>query len=355
MDSYRVRDVSKEKNRSLLVPLSFGVSSVTLIHLLDKQLKSQIERTNRMGYTLHVLHVDTTSIDQSQPTRELQANIKLKYPLHNYTVIPIENIFDHGLAVKQILRDKPDLMLQETAGGSEKNTNDELLRQLLDSLPSASSRADLLCILRTRLIVEFAKKSGCESILWGDSTTRLAERTLAEAAKGRGASLPWQVSDGMSPHGIIFDYPLRDLLKKELTTYSLLTTPPLTPLIKLAPSLRHIVASAKSTTIDDLMTQYFEAVEENYPSIIANVVRTSGKLRPPSPQAGDRPCGVCRLPVACGISGLSGWAGAREETASGCPAEILPPTTEPLCYGCARTTFGGTCTTSWSPDVLNGT
>ena len=91
-----------------------------------------------------------------------------------------------------------------------------------------------------------------ESILFGDSTTRLAEKTLIETAKGRGFSLPWQVSDGISPYGVNFLYPLRELLKKELFDFSSLISPPLTDLIIYQAPATEVSASAKSTTIDDL-------------------------------------------------------------------------------------------------------
>ncbi|RAL68532.1 hypothetical protein DID88_007259 [Monilinia fructigena] len=58
------------------------------------------------------------------------------------------------------------------------------------------------------------------------------------------------------------------------------STAPLPDLVVYQEPPSHISASSKSTTIDDLMAQYFESVEENFPSIVANVVRTSSKLKP---------------------------------------------------------------------------
>ena len=140
----------------------------------------------------------------------------------------------------------------------------------------------------------------------------------------------------MSSYGIEFNYPMRDLLKKELLTFSAITEPPITDIIIQQEHLSHISASSKTITIDDLMAQYFETVEENYPSIVANVVRTSSKLKPLSGND-NAICGICGLPVAEGTDGLFGWGGdqnsdsrlARENGHNGV-----------LCYGCSRSLNG---------------
>jgi len=202
-------------------------------------------------------------------------------------------------------------------------------------MPSATSRADIISTLLTRLLVDVAKKNACESILFADSTTRLAEKTLSETAKGRGFSIPWLVSDGMSPYGIGFNYPLRDLLKKELILFSSLTTPPLDDLVIYQESSSHISASSKSTTIDDLMAQYFESVEENYPSIVANVVRTSTKLKPLTVD-NTQDCGLCGLPLAEGTDGIYGWGGDQ----SAYSRTTVDGRHGIICYGCSRSING---------------
>ncbi|KAI4124467.1 MAG: hypothetical protein LQ338_004785 [Usnochroma carphineum] len=140
----------------------------------------------------------------------------------------------------------------------------------------------MIGILRSRLITSLAKELRCSSILYGDSTTRLAERTLSATAKGRGAAIPGLTSDGQSPHGIKIVYPMRELLRKEIAAYATMTDPPLTPLI-LEDRSRGTVASSKNSTIEELMGQYFESVEQNYPSIVANV----GYMTPARAEEGD--------------------------------------------------------------------
>lgn len=331
METYRVRGSTAKAARKLLFPLSFGPSSASLLHILDQHLQGQYDRMNRAAYELIVVHIDLhVDAADRRDSSDLLEKYKARFPRHRYTGLSLEEalLLDHidwkASGMSEIIKNDPE------------KPGTERLQQLLGSMPSATSRTDVITTLLTRFLVDVAKRNGCESILFGDSTTRLAEKTLTETAKGRGFSLPWQVSDGMSPYGIGFNYPLRDLLKKELVTFTSLTTLPLTDLIMFQEPSSHISASSKLTTIDDLMAQYFESVEENYPSIVANVVRTSSKLQP---LTGDETtaCEFCGLPVAEGTDGIFGWGG---EQSSDSRVARENGNHHILCYGCSRSING---------------
>ncbi|KAI9849558.1 MAG: cytoplasmic tRNA 2-thiolation protein 2 [Thelocarpon superellum] len=334
LESRRVRHATQDRERVLLLPLSFGISSVALLHLLDSHLQSQRARNHRTGFALHVLHIISPDDDLPSPAPELLDRLQARYIHHRFSSVPLADILEQDA-----------LELLQSCGlpipVDDGSSNEKRLQGIFSSLPSSTSRVDVLGILRTRLVVRFAKAHECESILWGDTTTRLAEKTLAETAKGRGYSLPWHTADGVTPFGLAFHYPLRDLMKKELLDYADLTTPALSSLNVVQAPSSQLLPSSKNSSIDYLMTQYFASVEESYPSIVANVVRTSGKLKVPETTAGEIICSLCGMPVASGLSGLHGWGGDQEQAAtrrlqaeSGAPAEAL------LCYGCSRATLG---------------
>ena len=305
MESFRVRHSERGQERILLLPLSFGAGSIALLHVLSEHLKGQVEKTGRSGFRLHVLHVDEAPSGANISTAALLEQVKQRYPEHVYSTCMLSHVFS--------LEDLSTLLEQDHDGQGPFHpgaTNLENFEQFMASLDSATSRADATQILKRRLIVHFAKQHKCEAILWGDSTTRLAERTLAETAKGRGLSLPWLVADGESPHGVQIYYPMRELLSKEIAAFASLVDPPLDDLV-LEDDIKRV--STKNTTIDDLMRQYFESVERDYPSIVANVVRTTGKLRAAPLSDVEKQCELCDMPLA-------GQAPERSR----------------LCYGCIR-------------------
>ncbi|KAH7083747.1 cytoplasmic tRNA 2-thiolation protein 2 [Paraphoma chrysanthemicola] len=326
LESFRVNfAASPDQQRKILVPLSFGTSSTTLLHILDLHLKTQKSKTGRTGFAISVICVDETGQDSASIER--LERVRKQYPEHAYTTLPLHDVF-------RLVPDGSSLTNLVPASGDHENLSpQEMLSRLIASLTSATARADVLHTLRTRLVVEYAKQNACESILWGDSTTRLAEKTLSETAKGRGFSLPWQISDGASPMGINFLYPMRDVLKKELISYIGLADQELASLVyEPSPGATQASTSSKNTTIDDLMKQYFESVEENFPSIVSNVVRTTGKLETPQGTALEPCCILCSMPVPGAKFGIHGWGGDQHDGSNGASMG----TTSTLCYGCTR-------------------
>jgi cytoplasmic tRNA 2-thiolation protein 2 len=323
LETFRVNFHTNEE-RKVLLPLSFGVSSTTLLHILDLHLKTQMSKTGRTGFALSIVAIGNA--EGTLPTQELLDKVRDQYPDHEYAAWPLHDVF-RIIPDDAALRDLvPDLV------EGEDPSHQAQLARLINSLTSATARADVISTLRTRLVVEHAKATGCQSILWGDSTTALAEKTLAETCKGRGFSLPWQIADARSPFGIYFHYPLRDVLKKELVSYIDLAESGLASLVhEPSPGATQASTSSKNTTIDDLMKQYFESVEENFPSIVSNVVRTSGKLEVPSGADLDTCCGLCGMPVPGGRFGIHGWGGYQQDD-----VETSTTAGKNICYGCTR-------------------
>lgn len=301
MESFRVRNADPSRIRKLLMPMNFDACSLGLLHVLSRHIRGQSEKTGRTGYALHILI--TESGDERANFETLLSELKTRYSEHDY----------HSGAISEVLRtdDLATLFSGVSEQSSEARPLDQQLEQIIASLQSATARQDTLQILKQRLVVQAAKQHGCEAVIWTDSTTRLAERTLAETAKGRGYTLPWVVADGDSPHGIPFYFPLRELLTHEIEAYVSFLDPPFENLPDRTESKP--IVSTKNTTIDDLMGQYFATVEQEYPSIVANVVRTTSKLQAPSLTLVEQQCELCNMP-------LEGQAPERSR----------------LCYGCIR-------------------
>ncbi|KAI4182016.1 MAG: hypothetical protein L6R41_006274 [Letrouitia leprolyta] len=257
-------------------------------------------------------------------------SLKERFPSHTYTIAKLEDVFN--FEDTDLLGIAPHL---DGGLGDNSISKQKRLEDFLTSLPSAASRADMVGVLFSRLIKALAEERSCDSIIYGDSTTRLAERTLTETAKGRAGALPWLTADGQFPHGVKVVYPMRDLLRKEILAYTAMIDPPLTPLILEARLGKPASVSSKDTTIEELMGQYFASVEENYPSIVANVVRTSSRLAaPPTDRTEGRRCQICRLPLTEGSEGLR-WMGEQEGPMNPIPRDKSKDVVL-SCYGCAR-------------------
>ncbi|MCJ1462683.1 cytoplasmic tRNA 2-thiolation protein 2 [Pseudocyphellaria aurata] len=329
LETNKIRGAFKEAPRNLLLPISLGISSITMLHIIDEQLRNQSERSGRSSYNLHILHIDQSPLIERSIHQSALALLKERFPSHTYSIVLLEDVFDYQINFENEILD-----FRSTTTKTCYIDKNARFKHLMSSLPSATSRADVVNWLKLKLIIEIAKHRGYEYILYGDSTTRLAERTLSETAKGRGGSLPWLTTDGFLPHGLKVIYPMRDLLKKEISTFASITSPPLITLVLDSVPQDQTSLSSKASTIDSLMSQYFETVELNYPSIVANVVRTSSKLLAPSPLSTSLLCNICMLPIE---DFYRHWGGDQTDPkAASSDGDRARKNVKLLCYGCAR-------------------
>ena len=317
LESNKIRSGFKGPIKTVLVPVSFGISSICLLHVLDQQLRFRKEQGRHAGYYLHLLFVDQYPILNEPFPQNIKESVMQRYSSHVYSVISLEEHADRPARFDDSVNEKR-----------------KTFREKVRSLSSVSAKSDFIEITRRQVILAFAKTSGCDAIFFGDSTTRLAEKTLSETAKGRGMSLPWLTFDG-NFLGVNCVYPLRDLLRKELIAYANVASPPLISLISKSPP--QVATTSKDTSIDALMTQYFESVESDYPSIVANVVRTTGKLKPASIVSCNGRCSLCEYPMVPGSSGGEQGSAAlsRADSTNGIEQS------QPLCHGCKTTLEGG--------------
>lgn len=261
-----------------------------------------------------------------------------------------------------------------------------LTRLFTHVLPQTpSSREDVVRLLVRHLLIDAAAtkdKSGrkkestgdeageeeeeepFDALLTGHSTTSLAALALAETARGRGFAVPWAVNDGVfalprqgrgAAGGdeaeaagsdpvlrIAIYHPLRELFRKELISYNGVSEPPLDALLVAAPQAAPgaAVVSHRALGISDVLTRYFAEVEASYPSVVANVVRTAGKLMtaPDGQSAGGASgagrCGLCGH--ALDQAGDERWRGELGEVRR----EVESESGGRLCYGCERSVYG---------------
>ncbi|ORY69661.1 uncharacterized protein BCR38DRAFT_463187 [Pseudomassariella vexata] len=350
------------KPQKYLVALSRGTSSTSLLQILHENLQQQVVRTQRTKFQLLAVHVDTdlhhrpsssSDAPSTQGLTSAEETYRSRFPNAEFLTVMLEDV----LALDAI----DWASLPPLHAGLQ--TPAEQLADLFARLPSTTSRADIQRLFTRHLLLSVAVREACDVLLLGSNTTALAELTLSETAKGRGFSLPWQINDGLfkvpgrlstggddaggaaeertreGPKTIPIYHPLRELFRKELLTYTTITTPPLADIIvpesTSSPSAANgkaaAIVSHKDLSIEEVMTRYFAEVEENYPSVVANVVRTTGKLARPEGENGH--CGLCD--IGLDEAGDERWRGELGEQKG-----VERPDGRKLCYGCDRSIYG---------------
>ncbi|KAF6836022.1 phosphotransferase enzyme family protein [Colletotrichum plurivorum] len=333
---------------SYLCGLSFGHSSAAMAHVLDQNLQGLHEKKLRVAYEVHAVHIDTDLSDgadssSSSPAAQLLERYKKRLPNISMECVPLSDALKLDTIDWSAL---PEMHMDLKPA--------QRLKAMLKALPSVTSRVDILRLLVRHLLFSLTLQQGRHALLLGCTTTALAELTLAETAKGRGFAVPWQVGDGPVPvttfsrHGeqtsqgqtavgikkttVPVYHLLRDVFKREVVTYTGLVKPSIRELIEDAGSGSTTIVSHKELSIEDVMARYFEEVEESYPSVVANVVRTSGKLK--RVKNGEA-CAVCGMDLD--EQGDTRWKGEIGEDPSDTKRK---ETTSRLCYGCERSIYG---------------
>lgn len=321
MEKFRHPSKRTDSRFKLLLPLSYGVSSSVLLHILDAELQRQRSKAHgSIPYDLHILIIEPSTISPSNTSddRNFEA-VKATFPTHAISRVPFHSVFAHIPEIKEILSEYAGPQLIDKSGQSQK----ERLAAFRASIPTTTSQTDVDSVLLTRFVVALAKEYGCEGVLWGDSDSSLAAKTLAEVAKGRGASLTWRASDGMSPWGLRFEFPLRDLFKSELHHYERACPDLAEIIIPDKPPSENVLM--KNLSIDELMMRYVQTQGEKYPGIMGNVARTVNKLQEPETEGSP-------LCVLCGglVGNVEGNSGVTVSSQSG------QRQGSQFCYGCMR-------------------
>ncbi|TLS23412.1 uncharacterized protein PpBr36_05994 [Pyricularia pennisetigena] len=337
---------TKRGKADYTVGLSFGPSSAATVQLLDVFEGRRAQKNQRPPSTkytpittkIHVVHVDTNlpTAGAASPPSDLLQRWAERYPSFAFRSVPLTAAI--GLS---------GIDWTALPALKEGCPPEEQLRHLFDNLPSATSAADVTRLFVRHILMAEAVREDCCALLLGNSTTSLAALTLSETAKGRAFSLPWLINDGAhsipdysrgsagaaeaSSHKMLVYFLVRELYRKELTTYNELAGMD-TSLIVDDTSVANPVISHKHQTIDDVMTRYFREVEENFPSVVANVVRTTAKLSRDEP---SERCGLCG--VAIDATGNERWAGEMGDITDG---EVIAQRSSKLCHGCQRSVNG---------------
>jgi len=142
--------------------------------------------------------------------------------------------------------------------------------------------------------------------------------------------LTWSVSDGMSPWGVAFDFPLRDLSQSELEQFKSVCEELSDIVIPDEPMSDNVLT--KNLSIDELMMRYVRTQGEKYRGVMANVSRTANKLESTAASE-DALCALCGGLVG-NVKGNTGVTVANQSNDN---------YSSKFCYGCMRSRPEATC------------
>lgn len=274
----------------VLLPLSFGASSLVLFDMIASLLQEQnLAHKGKQGFELLVLHLreDEQATENFEKLAATYAPVKI--------VLKVVDVDEWKLSerMKINVSNEFDVLAQKLGFSSETSLT---VSQLLQSSPSRSLRADLLAIIYEDIIFRTAVAEGCQTVLFGHSMTRLATEVISLTVKGRGLQISQEIADGprnFQEHSIIVIYPLREVLFAEVDAV-LKIRDGLLEFVKVPEEAQTKIV--KNMTVQALTSRYFENLDATgYASTASTVVKTAEKLGGPK----EHKVGVCQV---CGCS-----------------------------------------------------
>ncbi|XP_053561260.1 cytoplasmic tRNA 2-thiolation protein 2 [Bombina bombina] len=181
------------------------------------------------------------------------------------------------------------------------------LIQLFTSTKTLTAKQELLHTLRTHLILHTARSCGYSKVMSGESCTRLSVHLLSNISLGRGAFLPLDTGFADNRFGdVSVIRPMREYSLKEISFYNRLFQVPSI----FIPALD--TKAPENGSIQRLSETFIAKLQEDFPSTVSTVYRTSEKLNlssmDPTPENGpqDR-CLLCLCPLDTHVGAASAF------------------------------------------------
>ncbi|SCU87684.1 LAFA_0E08196g1_1 [Lachancea sp. 'fantastica'] len=283
----------------ILVPLSFGSSSLVMLDVLNDTIEEQLKmHRGKTGFNIDIVVCYLGSSEEKTYKEKIRALLSTRFPktknLYKVHVVDIETFYNSSKRMRVHLEDTSYIVrkLDET---SDDTATQHTFNDLLDRCVNRSAREDLLNVMKTSVIKQFALQGQYKAILWGHSMTRLADEIMASVVKGRAA----QIANALDNESFDAEYdeafknlhPMRDVLLSEIDAYCHISDllphvyqycPQQTLLTEKSPQGERLNPKpVRNMTINELARQYFDNIEGNYSNVISTVVRTGAKLDNP--------------------------------------------------------------------------
>lgn len=317
----------------VLVAVSGGAASLALLSCIVEMRSTNTSRPERgkVPFQLTAMHIDSsaavgTPFDKvAKRIQQLRAAVAVTGYEGSLLVLPLAAVFAdeqqlqqqlHSPVIQQLREQMDKLHLtaaQQLSTVQQQGTlepataacddathlsaHHDQLFQLLSNVDDVTGVEDLIAHLQERLLVRAAASLNCNRLLLGECASRVASKIIADAAKGRGYSLPADIqlldARSLPSGGPAVVHPIRDVTYRELEALcafkgiSWSDRAPGTQLIehqRQGPACSSTKGSMKAKSgalsINSLAERFIDDMQSSVPGSIYTILRTAAHLQP---------------------------------------------------------------------------
>jgi cytoplasmic tRNA 2-thiolation protein 2 len=299
-EKFKVKFNEKVVKPRVLLDMKNSNESYVLLDILISMLEEQLSQGPKAlrGFDLIVCiindsktkeyQVELETIKQYYTNEELE-RLGLKFVNINVDSFVTNNTLEH---LELNLKNFQTSRILNKQGLKIENY-DDLLSQISDK----STREDIINIIHEDIIIQTAKDEDCSIVLKSHSMTKMAIDILSNTIRGRGPEIPIQSSDSYIGTFEIM-HPLRDVLNSEIKMYAnIKKLNELSPILDITSTISD--KSTKNKTVDEMVTEYFDTLEVEYPETVSTVVKIGAKLANPKDIKHESisKCEICKVPI----------------------------------------------------------
>ncbi|CCK71997.1 Ncs2p KNAG_0I02120 [Huiozyma naganishii CBS 8797] len=298
--SYGPNNGEDSKTLALLV-FDFDSSSIVALDVICQVLREQKrQHRGKTGFRVNALAVVENATELAERNK-MWSSLKKSERYSDGVLDDVElylldvNQFFETSELKQIVLHNEDFI----AMCSDANESNYTLDGFLNLCPNRNTREEFSTYIKRSMIKKFAYQKDAKVIIWGYSMTKLADEILGLVVKGKGADVSQLLNNECFDADFNNEFknlhPLKDILQAELDAFCLVTgldqyllkcelysTLILDEHGSKEDSKKNVNSMiVRNMTMNELISKYFEDLDNEYSNIVATVLRTGDKLESP--------------------------------------------------------------------------
>lgn len=325
------------KDEEVLFAYSGSSSSVAMLDLLAKGTSDEAFLKKRFTFKPTLLFIEDHNLfnknGNNQTRKEFIQSVlnTMEFSKFNIYFSLIENSVDENPAFYD--------NIEKLEFNDTKRTS---FLDLVTNIKSDTSREEFIKRMRMKLINHIAKEIRIKKIVFALSCSKLTVDLLSNVAMGKGAHISAEMALEEKHSDLIYLRPLREVTSKEITFYNHFSGKD-DSIISSNSSLSNL----PNSTIYRLTEKFINGVQNDFPTTVATIFRTSDKLVPfedtSSTTKVETICTLCECKVdtnnngglsSSAISDLSFSKSISKIDSSNIERE---ESFENLCYSCSTT------------------
>lgn len=352
-DKFKVKFKVDQPRKKLLLDFRNDHESYVLLDIMVSMLNEQLTQGPKAirGFDLVVAIINDCKKGHQVDVQNIKDFFTLT-EIERFGITFLDINVDDFVRSNKLEQLNIDLKHFQTYIAGDVSNKIQTYKELLNQITDKSTKEDIASIIHEDMIISTAQKYQCSIVVKSHSMTQMAVDILADTISGRGSEIPSKSQVKYLGNFEVI-HPLQDILYSEIKMYAnVRNINDLSPVLQMTASISDV--STKNKTVHDMVTEYFQTLETEYPEVVSTVVKIGAKLSNPKEKPTSH-CEICKTPIYYDPKGwleqitVPGFVPPQNEeeennlkrylvSTVGVKEDVITNETEiKICYGCMVT------------------